>query len=160
MANNDMQVFPAENILKINHVKTELAAKSENVSLARVIVAAFITPYDITVNGTTDIKTAVSEAVTNAIIHGYGEMEGIVTMSLTISENNSAEKFLSIEVTDNGIGIENVKNAMEPLYTTKLDMERSGLGFTVMESFMDKVEVFSSLGGGTTVKMYRKLGGA
>jgi len=138
----------------MNQIKLELAAKSENVSLARVVAAAFLTPYDATVEEVTDIKTAISEAVTNSIIHGYDEKDGIVTMELSFEEN-----ILTIKISDSGVGIENVETAIEPLFTTKPDMERSGLGFTVMDSFTDTLEVKSTVGGGTTVTMTRKFGG-
>ena len=136
-----------------NFIKLEIAAMSENVALARTIVAAFITPIDPTVGELTDIKTAVSEAVTNAIIHGYNDKGGTVKMTLA-AENRE----ITIIVSDSGIGIENVASAREPLFTTKPDMERSGMGFTVMESFMDKVEVVSRPGEGTTITMTRTLG--
>jgi stage II sporulation protein AB (anti-sigma F factor) len=133
----------------------ELLAKTENVSMARVVVSAFIAPLDPTVGEDTDSKTAVSEAVTNAIIHGYGDMpEKFVTLALSC-ENRT----ITIEIIDSGVGIENINSAREPLFTTKPEMERSGLGFTVMESFMDSVEVFSTHGEGTTVRMTKKLAG-
>ena len=127
-------------------------AKSENASLARVVTAGFLTPYDVTIGDITDIKTAVSEAVTNAIIHGYAGTYGVVTMEISIKERH-----LTIKISDHGVGIEDIETAKEPLFTTKPDMERSGLGFTVMESFMDTVEIKSNLGVGTTVTMTRKL---
>ena len=136
-----------------NHIKLEIEAKSENTSLARVVAAAFITPYDATVGEISDIKTAVSEAITNAIIHGYADSPGIVTMTLSAKDST-----ITINVSDSGVGIENIQSAMEPLFTTKPEMERSGLGFTVMESFMDKIEVASTPGAGTSVTMTRKLG--
>ena len=136
-----------------NHIKLEIDAKPENTSLARVVAAAFVTPCDATIGEISDIKTAVSEAVTNAIIHGYADSTGIVTMTLS-----TKGRTVTIKVSDSGVGIENIQSAMEPLFTTKPEMERSGLGFTVMESFMDKIEVASTLGAGTTVTMTRKLG--
>jgi len=139
-----------------NTVTVELSPIPENVSLARMIVAGFIAPLDPTVEETTDIKTAVSEAVTNAIIHGYDGYEqnpGIVKMKIT-----NRARDITIEIADHGIGIENVETVREPMYTTKPDMERSGLGFTVMESFMDTVEVKSAPGAGTTVILTKKLG--
>ena len=136
-----------------NQVRLEIDARSENVSLARVVATAFVTPFDPTVGELSDIKTAVSEAVTNAIIHGYGENSGTVTILLT-----SHGRKISIEISDVGIGIENIENAREPLFTTKPEMERSGLGFTVMESFMDEVIVTSTPGAGTTIIMTKTLG--
>ncbi|MCL2215484.1 MAG: anti-sigma F factor [Defluviitaleaceae bacterium] len=138
-----------------NFIKLEIEAKSENVSLARVVAAGFLTPWDATVGEVTDIKTAISEAVTNAIIHGYAGAadSSIVTMELSVKEN-----ILSIKISDKGVGIEDIESAKEPLFTTKPEMERSGLGFTVMESFMDDVKIESNPGAGTTVTMTRKLG--
>jgi len=136
-----------------NHIKLEMDARSENVSLARVISTAFITPLDPTVGEISDIKTAVSEAVTNAIIHGYGENPGTVTISLA-----SNEREITIEISDAGVGIENIENARAPLFTTKPEMERSGLGFTVMESFMNEVIITSTPGIGTTITMKKTLG--
>jgi len=136
-----------------NNAKLEIDARSENVTLARVISTAFITPLDPTVGEISDIKTAVSEAVTNAIIHGYGEGEGIVSISLA---SNGRE--ITIEVSDSGVGIENIENARAPLFTTKPEMERSGLGFTVMESFMNEVIITSTPGTGTTITMKKTLG--
>jgi stage II sporulation protein AB (anti-sigma F factor) len=135
-----------------NKIKFEFAAISENASLARVVVAAFVTPLDPTVGELSDIKTAVSEAVTNAIIHGYGENEGVVEIILS-----AEDRVVTIEISDKGTGIENIETAREPLFTTKPEMERSGLGFTVMEEFMDTVEVKSSPGEGTSVTLIRKL---
>ena len=136
-----------------NHIKLEMEAKPENASLSRVVTAAFLTPFDANIGEVTDIKTAVSEAVTNAIIHGYAGGPGIISMALSMNE-----RILTIEVSDSGIGIEDIESAKEPLFTTKPEMERSGLGFTVMESFMDSVEITSNPGTGTTVTMTRKLG--
>jgi len=136
-----------------NLIRVEMATKAENVGLARIVAAGFLAPLDPTVDEISDIKTAVSEAVTNAIIHGYEESDGIVQMQLSC-----AGREITIEITDTGIGIENVETVREPMFTTKPDLERSGLGFTVMESFMDSVEVKSKPGAGTTVIMTKKLG--
>jgi len=137
-----------------NHIKLEMESKPENTSLARVVTAGFLTPYDVSVGDMVDIKTAVSEAVTNAMIHGYADVsDGIVTMELSVRE-----RVLTIKISDKGVGIEDIESAKEPLFTTKPEMERSGLGFTVMESFMDAVEIVSNPGAGTTVAMTRKLG--
>jgi stage II sporulation protein AB (anti-sigma F factor) len=136
-----------------NRVNLELMARAENVSLARVMIAAFIAPLDPTVDEVNDIKTAVSEAVTNAIIHGYEENDGIVSICMELSESD-----LTVTVSDSGVGMADINCAMEPLYTTKPEMERSGLGFTVMENFMDSVKVSSAPGSGTTVTMTKKLG--
>lgn len=135
-----------------NYAKIEFSNKSCNESFARVAVSAFASSMDPTIEEIADIKTAVSEAVTNAIIHGYGDKEGMVTLTL-YRENN----YIKIIVSDNGCGIEDVKKAREPMFTTAPDMERSGMGFTVMESFMDSVEVESILGVGTKVTMHKRI---
>lgn len=137
-----------------NFVKIEMATIAENVSFARIIATGFIAPLDPTVSESSDIKTAVSEAVTNAVIHGYEGCgnPGMVKMSLS-----SKGRKITIEISDNGVGIENVGEALTPMFTTKPDMERSGLGFTVMETFMDAVEVKSTPGIGTTVTLTKTL---
>ncbi len=132
-----------------NYMKLEFLSKSTNESFARVVVAAFASQLDPTIEELSDIKTAVSEAVTNAIIHGYEyNNEGIVIVEAMIEGNR-----IEIVVEDNGKGIADVKKAMEPFYTSKPDLERSGMGFTVMETFMDELIVESQLGKGTRVKM-------
>lgn len=137
-----------------NQMKLEFASRSENESFARVAVASFIAPLDPTVEELTEIKTAVSEAVSNSIIHAYRENEnGMVIVECKIQRDRRVE----IIVIDNGIGIEDVELAREPLYTSKPDDERSGMGFTVMESFMDKLEVESTPGIGTRVMMIKDL---
>jgi len=138
-----------------NYVKVEMAAIAENVGLARIVVTGFIAPLDPTMDENSDIKTAVSEAVTNAIIHGYHRAEGTVKMSLSSSFQ---ERKIIIKISDDGVGIEDVDAVREPMFTTKPDMERSGLGFTVMETFMDTVEVKSAPGAGTTVILTKNLG--
>ncbi len=137
-----------------NYMKLEFAAKSVNESFARVTVAAFASQLDPTVEEITEIKTAVSEAVTNSIIHGYDGNEGIVRITATLLDNG-----ITVEISDSGRGIENVEQARLPLYTTKPNEGRSGMGFTVMELFMDKFSVESSVGSGTRVcmtKYFRK----
>ncbi|MDD4564323.1 MAG: anti-sigma F factor [Eubacteriales bacterium] len=137
-----------------NQMKLEFSSRSENEGFARVAVAAFIAPLDPTVEELTEIKTAVSEAVSNAIIHAYRENEsGMVTVECVIER----DRRVVVTVIDNGVGIENVELAREPLYTSKPDDERSGMGFTVMDSFMDKLEVESTPGIGTRVKMIKNL---
>lgn len=131
-----------------NEMKVEFLSKSNNESFARVAVAAFASQLDPTIEELADIKTAVSEAVTNSIIHGYENKEGIVKIVCKLS-NNSIE----IEISDNGNGIENVEIARQPLYTSKPNLERSGMGFTIMESFMDEFKVESVVGLGTKVTM-------
>ena len=135
-----------------NEMKLEFLSKSCNESFARVVAAAFASQLDPTVDELEDVKTAVSEAVTNAIIHGYEGVEGRILMHCKMFDNT-----IEISISDEGCGIENVEWARQPLYTSKSDEERSGLGFTVMESFMDEVEVISSLGVGTTVTMRKEF---
>ena len=128
-------------------------SRSSNESFARVTVAAFMTSLNPTVEEVSDVKTAVSEAVTNAIIHGYeSEVHNIYIRCRTEG------KTLYLEIEDEGKGIEDVKQAMEPLFTTKPELERSGMGFSFMEAFMDKREVESVPGKGTTVKMEKTIG--
>lgn len=136
-----------------NHIKIEFEAKECNVSFSRVAVAAFIAALDPTIDEVEDVKVAVSEAVTNAIVHGYEGREGIVWM-----EAFSYDNTIMISVSDTGCGIEDIEKAREPLFTTKPDEERSGLGFTVMESFMDSVHIESKTGNGTTVTMTKRIG--
>ena len=128
-------------------------SKSENESFARVAVAAFCTRLDPTLEEITDIKTAVSEAVTNCIVHGYEGGKGKIYINVNIT-GNTAE----VIVKDNGVGIEDIEKAMEPLYTTKPEQERSGMGFSFMEAFMDELEVSSARNKGTTVIMRKKIG--
>ena len=135
-----------------NEMKIEFLSKSNNEAFARIAVAAFIAQLDPTLEEIADIKTAVSEAVTNSIIHGYEEKQGIVKLVCKISDNE-----VFIEISDSGKGIENVEIAKQPLYTTKSNLERSGMGFTIMESFMDNIEVESVLGLGTKITMKKKI---
>ena len=135
-----------------NEMKLEFLSKSNNEAFARISVAAFIAQLDPTLEELADIKTAVSEAVTNAIIHGYEEKMGIVKVVCKIIKNE-----VFIEVSDTGKGIENIEIAKQPLYTTKANLERSGMGFTIMESFMDKIDVESVIGLGTKVTMMKKI---
>ena len=131
-----------------NEMKIEFISKSSNEAFARIAVAAFASQLDPTIEELADIKTAVSEAVTNCIIHGYDKKQGIVKIVSKLKENE-----IIIEISDKGKGIENIDEAKEPLYTTKPNLERSGMGFTIMESYMDKMEVESILGLGTKVTM-------
>ena len=135
-----------------NEMKLEFLSKSNNEAFARISVAAFVSQLDPTIEELADIKTAVSEAVTNAIIHGYEDEEGKIELICKIFANT-----IMIEISDNGKGIENVNMAKEPLFTTKPDLERSGMGFTIMESFMDDLEVESILGLGTKVTMKKVI---
>ena len=131
-----------------NEMKLEFISKSSNEAFARLTVAAFASQLDPTIEELADIKTAVSEAVTNSIVHGYDKKQGIVKICAWLKENE-----IIIEISDKGKGIENVDIAKEPLYTTKPNLERSGMGFTIMESFMDTMEVESVVGLGTKVTM-------
>ncbi|SCY92293.1 anti-sigma F factor [Alkaliphilus peptidifermentans] len=135
-----------------NYMKLEFESKSQNEAFARVVVAAFASQLDPTIEEISDIKTAVSEAVTNAIIHGYENTMGMVRVICTITNNE-----LEVIIEDDGNGIEDVKKAMEPLYTSKPELERSGMGFTVMETFMDNVNVYSEAGKGTRIEMVKKF---
>lgn len=131
-----------------NEMKLEFISKPYNEALARISVASFVAYLDPTIEEISDIKTAVSEAVTNSIIHGYENTSGIVTIISRIQNN-----ILEIEVSDNGKGIEDLEKARKPLYTTKPEEERSGMGFTIMETFMDEISVTSTVGKGTKVFM-------
>ena len=135
-----------------NEMKLEFISKSSNEAFARLSVAAFASQLDPTIEELSDIKTAVSEAVTNCIIHGYENKLGIVKILARLKENE-----IIIEISDNGKGIENIEIAKEPLYTTKPNLERSGMGFTIMENFMDTMEVESILGLGTKVTMSKTI---
>ena len=135
-----------------NYMKLEFLSKSNNESFARVVVAAFASQLDPTLEELSDIKTAVSEAVTNAIIHGYEYGEGSIIMEALINNNT-----IEIIIKDNGKGINDIDQAMEPFYTSKPDLERSGMGFTVMETFMDELSVESSENKGTVLKMKKKI---
>ncbi len=133
-------------------MKLEFDAISENEGLARVVIAAFLTRLDPTLEQLQDVKTAVSEAVTNAVIHGYEEKGGKIRMSAALEKGE-----LKLTIEDEGVGIEDISKAMQPLFTTKPEGERSGMGFSFMEAFMDKVEVESSPGNGTTVHMWKSF---
>lgn len=138
----------------INEMKLIFSSKSINEGFSRVAVCAFAASLDPNIEELTDIKTAVSEAVTNAIVHGYRYAEGKIYITVSLLENN----IIRIKIRDKGVGIEDIEKAMEPLFTTSSD-ERAGLGFAVMESFMDKLRVSSKLGSGTTVTMEKKIRG-
>lgn len=135
-----------------NEMKLEFISKSTNEAFARITVAAFASQLDPTIEELADIKTAVSEAVTNSIIHGYDNRQGIVKVIAKLKENE-----ITIEISDKGKGIENIEIAKEPLYTTKPNLERSGMGFTIMESFMDSMEIESIVGLGTKITMTKKI---
>lgn len=135
-----------------NYMKLEFLSKSQNEAFARIVVASFAAQLDPTIEELADIKTSVSEAVTNAIIHGYEGRLGPVTIECSLNENE-----IEIIVEDKGNGIEDVEKARQPLYTSKPELERSGMGFTVMETFMDVVEVESKKAMGTKVRMVKRF---
>ena len=135
-----------------NEMKLEFLSKSKNESFARITVAAFVAQIDPTIEEISDIKTAVSEAVTNSIIHGYEEKEGIITINCKLFANS-----IEIEIIDEGKGIEDIEKAKEALYTSKPELERSGMGFTIMESFMDELKIESVLNVGTKVTMKKMI---
>ena len=136
-----------------NEMKLEFDSRSANEAFARVTVASFMTQLNPTLEEVSDVKTAVSEAVTNAIIHGYENHVNKIQIFAGIEG-----KTLRLEISDRGVGIPDVKQAMEPLYTTKPELERSGMGFSFMEAFMDEVTVESEPGKGTTVRMKKVVG--
>ena len=135
-----------------NEMKLEFVSKATNESFARITVAAFASQLDPTIEELADIKTAVSEAVTNCIIHAYENRQGIIRINAKLKNNE-----IIIQISDNGKGIENIDIAKEPLYTTKPNLERSGMGFTIMESFMDTMKVESIVGLGTKVTLVKSI---
>lgn len=134
-------------------MKLEIDSIPSNEAFARVVVAAFLTRLNPTMEEISDIKTAVSEAVTNAIIHGYQNEVHKIEIVAQVEKD-----LLTVSVKDFGVGIENIEKAMEPMFTTRKDLERSGMGFVFMEAFMDSIKVESELGRGTTVTMKKKIG--
>ena len=142
---------------KINKFEMRLSALSENESFARSCVAAFCLPLDPSIDEINDVKTAVSEAVTNCIVHAYkGARDKYIDMSVTAEEGGK----LTVAISDSGCGIEDVEQALQPFYTTKSDEERSGMGFTIMKTFMDELLVTSQKGRGTQVSMTKYIRGA
>lgn len=137
----------------LNEMKLSFLSRSANEGFARVAVAAFFAQLDPTVDEIADIKTAVSEAVTNSIVHGYSEKIGVIYLQARIWSDGT----VSVKIRDRGRGIENIKQAMEPMFTTCKNGERAGLGFAVMQSFMDSVRVSSKPGKGTTVILKKKI---
>ena len=136
-----------------NEMALEFDSRSQNEGFVRVAVAAFATQLNPTLEEVADLKTAVSEAVTNVVIHAYREKTGKVRIECSVWE-----KEMTVTVIDYGVGIENIEKAMEPLYTTRPELDRSGMGFAFMEAFMDELEVESQPGQGTTVRMKKKFG--
>lgn len=147
-----MEQRKQEEYAEENWMQITFAAKSENEGFARTAVAAFVSSLDPTIEELADIKTAVSEAVTNCIIHGYNQRGGTIWMVGTLTGRK-----LRVSITDEGRGIKDIKQALEPLFTTRPDLERSGMGFSFMEAFMDTVEVESTPGKGTRVSMEKEI---
>lgn len=135
-----------------NEMMLEFPSKSQNEAFGRIVVAAFASQLDPTIEELSDVKTAVSEAITNAIIHGYESSQGTIRIKGWIDD-----RVLKVEIEDWGSGIENIEQARQPLYTSKPELERSGMGFTVMETFMDSLEVQSERGKGTKVIMTKEF---
>ncbi len=136
-----------------NYIYTQFKACAENEKTARQIIAHFVADLNPSLDELCDIKTAVSEAVTNSVVHGYRNKNGVVFMSAEYFENR-----LTIIIEDKGIGIKDIEEARKPLFTTQPEMERSGMGFTVMETFMDELEVYSNPGCGTKIIMRKVIG--
>ncbi|PXV85980.1 stage II sporulation protein AB (anti-sigma F factor) [Lachnotalea glycerini] len=136
-----------------NKMKIEFDSNTNNIGFARVSVAAFLTQLNPTLEEVADVKTAVSEAVTNAVIHGYDKLAGYIELTSVLEEDT-----ITITIVDKGKGIEDVNKAMEPLFTTKSENEHSGMGFMFMQAFMDEVDVKSLVGEGTTVIMKKRIG--
>ena len=137
----------------INEMRLEFTARAENEAFARLAISGFMLPLDPTMEELADVKTAVSEAVTNAIVHGYAHSDGMVRIHAAYDP----EGLLQIDVIDRGCGIADVERARQPFFTTAREEERSGMGFTLMESFMDRVLVRSDVGRGTAVRLIRQL---
>ena len=137
----------------LNHMRLEFDARPENESFARIAAAAFTVPFNPTMDVLSDIRTAVSAAVTNAIVHAYREQGGTITLDDRLLESG----VLRLEISDRGCGIPDISQAMQPFFTTQPEKERSGMGFSVMQSFMDDVQVESEVGRGTTVRMEKRV---
>ncbi len=135
-----------------NTMKLNFLSLSQNETFARTVISAFCLPLNPSLSELNEIKTAVSEAVTNAVVHGYPDCAGEIEMTAETNDNK-----LHIEIKDYGVGIENLKEAMEPFYTTRPEEERSGMGFTVIQTFMEDVEIVSELNKGTTVIMNKTI---
>ncbi|HBR32120.1 MAG: anti-sigma F factor [Eubacteriales bacterium] len=142
----------------INSIKCVFPIKSVNEGLSRMIVAAFISQLDPTVSELADMKTVISEAVTNCIVHAYRDVTDKTSAFIYISGEYYTDGRVIIRIKDKGVGIENIKQAREPLFTTDCENERSGMGFTIMENFTDKLRVYSKKGRGTTVVLEKRIG--
>ncbi len=136
----------------MNMMKLEFLSTSENERFARSVISAFVLETDPTMQELSELKTAVSEAVTNAVIHGYGDNYGLIRMEAKINNNT-----IEVIISDKGRGIRDIEKAMEPMYTESCETERSGLGFTIMQTFMDEVSVESEVGRGTKITMRKEL---
>ncbi|HHT45976.1 MAG TPA: anti-sigma F factor [Firmicutes bacterium] len=139
----------------MNYMMLEVPARSENESFVRVVIAAFAARLDPTLEELNEVKTAVSEAVTNSILHAYEDDRGVIKINAFLNDRQ-----LTIEIYDTGKGIEDIAKAREPLFTSKPELERSGMGFTIMENFMDEVKIESIPGKGTAIKMSKSFGRA
>jgi len=137
----------------LNHMRLQFDARPENESFARIAVSAFAVPMNPTMDVLSDVRTAVSEAVTNAIVHAYREQGGVITLEAALREDG----MLLLDIADQGCGIADIEQAMQPFFTTQPEKERSGMGFAVMQSFMDDVRVRSALGQGTTVHLEKRV---
>lgn len=138
----------------VNEMRVDFPSLAENEAFARLVISAFVLPVDPTVEELADIKTAVSEAVTNCIVHGYAKRTGTVRMHAFLYDSGE----LRVDIVDNGCGIADIEQARQPFFSTLGLEERSGMGFTIIESFMDHVEIFSEPDKGTTVRMSKQLG--
>ena len=136
-----------------NKVQVKFLSLSENEIFARTVVSAFMLNLNPTLSELSDVKTAVSEAVTNSVVHGYANTTGYISLNMVIKGNK-----IIIKISDNGIGISDLKQALKPFYTTKPEQERSGMGFTIIQTFMEDVKVKSSIGKGTIVTMSKTIG--
>jgi stage II sporulation protein AB (anti-sigma F factor) len=138
-----------------NNMMIEIDSNLSNIAVVRVAIATFISILDISIDDLMDVKTAVSEAVTNSIEHGYENVPGTVTINANIT--SGSEDIITIIVKDNGIGISDIELATTPAYTSKPELEHAGLGFTIMESFMDQIEINSSVNNGTSIKLIKSI---
>ncbi len=142
-----------EEVRLSNYLRLQFPSKSENESLARITVASFVANLDPTMEELTELKTAVSEAVTNAIIHGYGEQAGEVTIECALFDHT-----VKVVIEDKGVGIADIDEARQPMYTSRPELERSGMGMTIMETFVDSIEIESTVGEGTRVTLIKTFG--
>ncbi len=147
-----IEKFLSEKLEIDNAIEIKMDAKQENEKLARNLIASFLLELNPSIEEISDVKTVISEAVTNCIVHGYNKGKGIITIQAKLSGN-----FLFLKIADNGVGISDIKKAMQPFFTTKPDEERSGMGFTVMETFMDEIDVVENIGGGVVVYMSKEI---